>query len=81
MAAIERKSDWIYNPIARLTADLWVVYNDNFEEIWPRYNGTELYVVLQNQTSIIPLIKWKTVPSKETLLELQLEPLSWWTEK
>ena len=32
-------------PYLALTGELWGVYYENFEENWPRYNGTVLYCV------------------------------------
>ena len=29
-----------------LTGELWGIYYEEFEENWPRYNGTALYYVL-----------------------------------
>ena len=31
-------------PYLGLTGELWGVYYENFEEYWPRYNGTALYL-------------------------------------
>ena len=45
MTAAERKSDFKLTtdtPYLALTGDLWGVYYENFEENWPRYNGTAL---------------------------------------
>ena len=46
MTAAERKSDIKLKtgtPYLALTGELWGVNYENFEENWPRYNGTALY--------------------------------------
>ena len=44
MTATEYKSDFKF----ALTGELWGVYYENFEENWPRYNGTALYLTADN---------------------------------
>ena len=51
MITRERKSNfWLTTdtPYLALTGELWGVYYENFEENWPRYNGTVLYQVNLN---------------------------------
>ena len=45
MATTEHKSDFKLKtdtPYLALTGELWGVSYENFEENWPRYNGTAL---------------------------------------
>ena len=37
-------------PYLALTGELWVVYFEDFGENWPRYNGTVLYRVIQDDS-------------------------------
>ena len=48
MTAGESRSDFKLitdTPYLALTGELWGVYYENYEENWPRYNGTALYLV------------------------------------
>ena len=48
MTAPERKSNLKLTketPYLALTGELWAVYYEDFDENWPRYNGTALYNV------------------------------------
>ena len=47
MTATEHKSDFkltTYTPYLALKGELWDVFYENFEEDWPRYSGTALYI-------------------------------------
>ena len=49
MTATEHKSHFkltATTPYLALTGEPWGVYYENFEENWPRYNGTRLYLVI-----------------------------------
>ena len=49
MAIAERKSNIRLtkdNPYLALTGELWGVFCEDFEENWPRFNGTALYTAI-----------------------------------
>ena len=49
MIASERKPGFniiIDTPYLTLAGELWSDYYEDFEENWPRYNGTALYIVI-----------------------------------
>ena len=51
MTRAERKPDFkitTHTPYLALTGELWGVYRENLGENWQRYNGTALYIQLQN---------------------------------
>ena len=47
MTAPERKSD------LKLTGELWGVYHEDFEENWPSYNGTALYIAWHSDVATL----------------------------
>ena len=42
-----------YIPYLALMGELWGAFRKDFEENWPRYNGTTLYVVLMSYTVML----------------------------
>ena len=82
LTATEDKCDFKHTtdtPYLALTGELWGVHYENFEENWPRYNGTALYSANYCRCSL-PLVSHHFSNSRFEMCfprhRLQREPLA-----